>query len=96
MVVLDHIRAERGETGVVNDAALDDKPAIDQASVSGRLSHTQMEALLEKRIELMKTGGADITPTDQHRVFDYIIKQLEADDKPLRLMVQADAGTGLL
>ena len=52
-----------------------------------------MEALLAKRIDLMKAGGAGGKDTDQFRVFQFIIEVLQSDKK-LRLMVQASAGTG--
>ena len=53
-----------------------------------------MAALLEKRIEMMKQGPAeDGGVTDQFRVFSHIIEKLQGDE-PLRLMIQASAGTG--
>ena len=53
-----------------------------------------MEALLAKRIDQMKDGGTDDAPTDQYRAFSYIVEQLEHGNQPLRLMIQASAGTG--
>ena len=63
------------------------------ASGSRKLTPAQMEALLAKRIELMKAGGMDGKDSDKYRVFKFIIDGLQSDRK-LRLMVQASAGTG--
>ena len=88
--MLDVIRAERGETTTVNDAVLEDADgAAEHAGLSRRLTKAEMEALLAKRIELMKSGGGEDNPTDQWRVFSYIISRLQDDGAPLRLMVQA-------
>ena len=43
---------------------------------------------------MMKSGGEEGVETDQYRVFKFIIEQLEHGEKPLRLMIQASAGTG--
>ena len=59
-----------------------------------RLSRAELEELLAKRIRQMQDGGADDAPTFQFRVYSYIIEQFERGDRPLRLMVQASAGTG--
>ena len=87
------IRSERGASGIANEASGDDNDAV---MVSGprRLSRDEMQDLLDKRIEQMKQGGSDDTPTDQNRAFLYIIDKLNAGDALLRLMVQASAGTG--
>ena len=87
------IRSERGASGIANEVTGDDNDAV---MVSGprRLSRDEMQDLLDKRIEQMKQGGSDDTPTDQYRVFLYIIAKLNTGDAPLRLMVQASAGTG--
>ena len=88
--MLDVIRAERGETATVNDAVLEDADGVaEHAGSSRRLTKAEMEALLAKRIELMKSGGGEDNPTDQWRVFSYIISRLQDDGAPLRLMVQA-------
>ena len=44
---------------------------------------------LDKRIAMMRAGAAGTVPTDQARVFDYIVQQLEQGEY-LRLMVQAN------
>ena len=78
--MLDVIRAERGETATVNDAVLEDADgAAEHAGSSRRLTKAEMEALLAKRIELMKSGGGEDNPTDQWRVFSYIISRLQDD-----------------
>ena len=90
---LDVIRAERGESGVVNDEALDAEGPVNPG-LSRRLTREEIEAKLERNIEMMKAGGDEGVETDQYRVFKFIIEQLEHGEKPLRLMIQASAGTG--
>ena len=51
----------------------------------------EMEKELEKREALMKAGGEGVT--DQWRVYNHIIDSIRLGE-PLRLMVQASAGTG--
>ncbi len=87
------IRSERGTSGIANDAA----DAGDDAAPAGaprRLSRDELQALLEKRVGQMKQGGSDDAPTDQFRVYTYIIERLQTGENPLRLMIQASAGTG--
>jgi hypothetical protein len=87
--MLDVIRAERGEMATVNDALFDDVDGVAQGSGSSRrLTKAEMEALLAKRIEQMKSGGTEDNATDQFRTFSYIISRLQGDGPPLRLMVQ--------
>ena len=89
-LMLDVIRAERDQTATVNDAVLDGADgAAEHTGLSRRLTKAEMEALLAKRIELMKSGGSEDNPTDQWRVFSYITSRLQDDGAPLRLMVQA-------
>ena len=92
--ILDVIRAERGESGVANDGALDGEGGPVNPGLSRRLTREEIEAKLDKNIEMMKAGGEDGVETDQFRVFNFIIEQLEHGEKPLRLMIQASAGTG--
>ena len=74
----------------MNDVVLEDADgAAGHDGSSRRLTKVEMEALLAKRIELMKSGGGEDNPTDQWRVFSYIISRLQDDGAPLRLMVQA-------
>ena len=94
------IESERGDSFVVNDVQPGDVPdaaAGGGDSLSTRLSPEQMQALLEKRVEMMKEGhvGNGAAVTDQYRVFSEIVAGLE-QGRPLRLMVQASAGTGTL
>ena len=91
--ILDVIRAERGESGVANDAALDGDGPVNPG-LSRRLTPEEIEAKLADNIEKMKAGGEEGVETDQYRVFNFIIEQLEHGEKPLRLMIQASAGTG--
>ena len=98
------IESERGDSFVVNDVQPGDVPdaaAGGGDSLSTRLSPGQMQALLAKRVEMMRQGqvrddgGMDAAVTDQYRVYSYIVAALE-DGRHLRLMVQASAGTGTL
>ena len=93
--ILSLIRQERGEIVVANDHA-DDGDEDEALAARGhrRLSASEMQELLEKRAHLMKMAGADDAPTDQFRVYTHIIQQLVGGTSPLRLMVQASAGTG--
>ena len=88
------IRAERGESGLVNDSALDGEGGPVNPGLGRRLTSEEIEAKLKKNIEMMKVGGEEGVETDQFRVFNYIVEQLEYGKKPLRLMIQASAGTG--
>ena len=92
--ILQVIRAERGESGIANDASLDDETPVRSAGLSHRLTREEMATLLTTRIEQMRAGGSDDRPTDQYRVLRYVIGQIQNGDRPLRLMIQASAGTG--
>ena len=98
------IESERGDSFIVNDVQpgdVQDAAAGGGDSLSTRLSPGQMQALLAKRVEMMRQGqvrddgGMDAAVTDQYRVYSYIVAALE-DGRHLRLMVQASAGTGTL
>ena len=91
--ILAFIRQERGEVVVANDADNSEDEAI-AARGHRRLSMVEMQQLLEKRVNQMKMGGTDDAPTDQFRMYTHIIEQLVGGTSPLRLMVQASAGTG--
>ena len=91
--ILNTIRAERGESGVVNDGALEGDGPVN-AGLFRRLTPEEIKAKLADNIEKMKAGGEDGVETDQYRVFKFIVEQLEHGEKPLRLMIQASAGTG--
>lgn len=87
------IRSERGTSGIANDAADGDDDAV-LVGAPRRLSRHELQALLEKRVGQMKEGGSDDAPTDQYRVYMYIIERMQLGENPIRLMVQASAGTG--
>ena len=92
------IESERGDSFYVNDVPADAQAAAGGGdSLSTRLSPEQMRALLERRVEMMKQGhvGNGAAVTDQYRVYSEIVARLE-QGRPLRLMVQASAGTGTL
>ena len=84
------IEQERNCVRTVNEVS-DDENAAPRDNVSTRLSHAEMAAELHRREELMKSGSTDVT--DQWRVYTHIVNSLRLGT-PLRLMVQASAGTG--
>ena len=86
------IEQERDAIRSVNDADSDAEPTEERDSVSRRLSMAEMKKELEEREAAMKAGGAAVT--DKWRVYTHIISALRVGE-PLRLMVQASAGTGL-
>ena len=89
--VIRTIENERGKHRIVNDGGQERDE--DGGRLSERLLIEDMQAELDKRVAMMKTGaGAGVT--DQARVYAFIIEQLEKGEW-LRLMVQASAGTGL-
>ena len=95
--VIKVIECERGDATFINDFQPGDDPdaAASASNLTTRLSPEQMSALLVKRVEMMKQGAAEAGGmTDQYRVYAYIIERLQGD-QPLRVMVQASAGTGV-
>ena len=89
------IESERGDATYINDVQPGDQPdaAVASSTLTTRLSFEQLKELLDKRVEMMKQGGTNDGVTDQYRVYSHIIDRLQGD-QPLRLMVQASAGTG--
>lgn len=87
------IQSERGEAPIENDMGSDGGEGVNGRLGSRKLTQAQMETMLERRIQLMKEGAPDGAETDQYRVFRFIVEGLQSDT-PLRLMVQASAGTG--
>ena len=85
------IEQERDSLRTVNEVGSDEERPELGGDVSRRLSMAEMAKELEKREELMKKGSSDVT--DQWRVYTHIINSLRLGS-PLRLMVQASAGTG--
>ena len=79
----------------VGGGAPDQDASADRTRAVEKLTRAQLVAELEGREEKLRSGATDGTDTDQWRVYQYIIEQLSSD-KPLRLMVQASANTGLL
>ena len=95
--ILEIIRCERGQGATTNDLAGGDGDAAGASGGGGsrKLSRAEMVELLAKREAQMRDGGTDEHPTDQWRCYSYIIGKLASDDgRPLRLMIQASAGTG--
>ena len=73
--------------------APDHDASADRTRTAEKLTRAQLVAELEDREEKLRSGATDGAETDQMRVYQYVIEQLSSD-KPLRLMVQASAGTG--
>ena len=57
------------------------------------LTLAELRAELEDKENKMQAGGSSGDPTDQWRCYQYITSAIAAE-RPLRLMVQASAGTG--
>ena len=85
------IEGERGCMRVANDIDSDSEQPEQREQMSSRLSQLELEAELEKREKMMQAGKSSIT--DQWRVYTFIVHSLRTG-APLRLMVQASAGTG--
>ena len=90
------IEGERGAQRMANEAGGDAGDAAQgRGRVSERLTLADMQAELDKRVDMMRSGAANLGGiTDQARVYDYIVAQLESGGPPLRLLIQASAGTG--
>ena len=69
----------------------DDEAPTQRETMSTRLSQAELVAELHRREELLKAGNSGVT--DQWRVYTHIVNSLRLGS-PLRLMVQASAGTG--
>ena len=92
--ILQTIEQIRGAMRIVNDGAGADG-ADEGGSGAGRgavkLSREQLLNELADREEKMKSGAEADGVTDQFRVYEHIIGELQWN-RPLRLMVQASAG----
>ena len=86
------IEQERNSVRTINEIS-DDEAPTQRETMSTRLSHTEMAAELHRREELLKAGSSGVT--DQWRVYTHIVNSLRLGS-PLRLMVQASAGTGYI
>ena len=91
--VIECIKQERGTATYLNDGVSEvtDENGDGNQSVATKLSPAAMQALLNKRVNMMQSGAHDGGATDQFRVYQEIIQHLEHGDF-LRLMVQASAG----
>ena len=93
--VIECIKQERGTATYLNDGVSEvtDENADGNQSLATKLSPAAMQALLNKRVNMMRSGAhtGDGGVTDQFRVYEEIILHLEHGDF-LRLMVQASAG----
>ena len=94
--ILQTIEQFLGATRIVNDAFAaggnDDEGGGGAPDRSGtRLSREQLLKELADREEKMRSGADDDGMTDQIRVYEHIIQELQSS-RPLRIMVQASAG----
>ena len=83
------IESERSVFTTVNESA--DQPS--RLNVASRLSHEELVTLLAEREEKLRTGRNLDGITDQWRVYKDITSAIQRGEY-LRLIVQADAGTG--
>ncbi len=86
------ILSERNHEEYLNEAG--DGPPEENNNLSTKLTHEQMQRLLEEREEMMR-ASPDGQVTDQWRVYEHVINCIQNGDY-LRLMIQASAGTGKL
>ena len=84
------IEQDRNSVRTINEIS-DDEAPTQRDTMSTRLSRAEIAAELHRREELLKTGSSGVT--DQWRVYTHIVNSLRLRS-PLRLMVQASAGTG--
>ena len=84
------IEQERNSVRTINEIS-DDEAPTQRETMSTRLSQAELVAELHRREELLKAGNSGVT--DQWRVYTHIVNSLRLGS-PLRLMVQASAGTG--
>ena len=89
--IMQVIEQERDHLRTANELGSDGEEVEQREHVSSRLSPTELAAELERREKLMQAGSTEIA--DQWRVYTHIVHSLRAG-APLRLMVQASAGTG--
>eukprot|EP00973_Karenia_brevis_P094463 12422633-Karenia_brevis.AAC.1 len=87
------IEQERGIYTMTNETFDNTSNPAEPQNYFSRLSTKDLEAELEKRMALMRTGSLPGEETDQWRVFTYIVDNISSGNF-LRLMVQASAGTG--
>ena len=84
------ILSERNHEEYLNEAGVG--PPEENNNLSTKLSHEQMQRLLEEREEMMK-ASPDGSVTDQWRVYEHVVNCIQ-NGEYLRLLVQASAGTG--
>ena len=89
------IEAERSKQRMSNDVGEDDQgDSKSRGKLSEHLTCKEMENILHERVEMMKQTD-DGSLSDQYRVYQYIVDELEKGTTFLRVMVQASAGTGI-
>ncbi len=89
--IMQVIEQERDHLRTSNELGSDGEEVEQREHVSSRLSPAELAAELERREKLMQASSTEIA--DQWRVYTHIVHSLRAG-APLRLMVQASAGTG--
>ena len=91
-LIVKTIERERCKQRMANDVFDDTEETTSRGRLSEQLTPKEMNILLQDRVDMMKLSD-NSEESDQYRVYQYIIGQLEKG-KWLRLMVQASAGTG--
>ena len=90
--IMDTIREMRGHNLYMNEVDSDAEGAKpERERASRRLSPAELVTELARRESLMQGGATGVT--DQWRVYTHIIESITTGT-PLRLLVQASAGTG--
>ena len=90
--IMDTIREMRGRNLYLNEVDSDAEGAKpERERASRRLSPAELVTELARRESLMQAGATGVT--DQWRVYTHIIEAITSGT-PLRLLVQASAGTG--
>lgn len=97
-LIMTTIEQERGVVRLVNNEPDDGSPGdgdgAPRAAGEGAKTRADLERELALREERLRTGASsDNVETDQWRVYTHIVRRLERGP-PLRLLVQASAGTG--
>ena len=78
------IEDERGKQRLVNQGGAEE---AEEGRLSDTMNQEELKAELDRRIALMRAGGPEGTETDQIRVFEFIIGELQSS-RYLRLMIQ--------
>ncbi len=61
------IQEERGKESLTNDGPGAETTSEERGRISRVMTHEEMKAELDRRVELMRAGGVDGQDSDQHR-----------------------------